>query len=99
MASKGQIFNQYSSDFKKEVLYEYYQNHTPVVVLCKKYNIQKKTLEMWITKTNKGIDITIDKRSCAIKHKRASISLEEQITLLKKFLIFQKQQRDKNQTI
>ena len=98
MANKGQIFNQYPSDFKKKVLYEYYQNHASVVLLCKKYNIQKKTLEMWITKTNKGIDITIDKRRGSI-HNHKIIPLEEQVALLKKFLIFQTQQHEKNQTL
>ena len=59
---KGQKHKKYSPELKKEILDRYYNNFKSSIALEEKYGISHKTIENWITKTNNGKDVIIDKR-------------------------------------
>ena len=98
MASKGQKFDKYSEEFKKEVYNAYisgeyggYRN------VAKNYNIPNNTLNTWIRKYRKQGNLEND-----INHKRGyhkkPVSLEdwkERYEILKKYQAFLKAQREK----
>ena len=48
MASKGQKFNKYSSDFKDAILKEYFENGINTYELERKYGVPHKTIQNWV---------------------------------------------------
>ena len=48
MASKGQKFNKYSSDFKEAILKEYFENGINTYELERKYGVPHKTIQNWV---------------------------------------------------
>ena len=48
MARKGQKFNKYSSDFKEEILNEYFKNGINTYELERKYGVPHKTIQNWV---------------------------------------------------
>ena len=62
MSKKGISQKQYSSELKKEILERYYKNNETCKALGEIYGISQKTIENWVTKTNNGKDVIIDKR-------------------------------------
>ena len=61
MASKGQKFNSYSKELKKEIMQKYLNNEGTFNSLSKEYNIF--LWELWktgVNKINKKIDITVN---------------------------------------
>lgn len=59
MAEKGQTFNKYSKELKREIMDKYSNNEGTSNSLFKEYGISLKTVKTWNTKINKNIDITI----------------------------------------
>ena len=65
MASKGIKHNKYEIEFVQEVLEQYYSGQGGFTFLANKYNIPIKTIKNWVYRTNKGIDIHINKKKPA----------------------------------
>ena len=95
MASKGQKFNKYSDELKKEIMNKYLNNQGTINSLSKEYNINIKTVQTWINKINKNIDITIDNKYKRGRRKEENIDYKERYEILKKYQAFLKAQREK----
>ena len=95
MASKGQKFNSYSKELKKEIMQKYLNNEGTANSLSKEYNISLKTMKNWITKINKNIDITISNNSKKGRKKEENIYYKERYEILKKYQAFLKAQRER----
>ena len=95
MASKGQKFNSYSKELKKEIMQKYLNNEGTANSLSKEYNISLKTMKNWITKINKNIDITISNNSKKGRKKEENIDYKERYEILKNFQAFLKAQRER----
>ena len=97
MASKGQKFNSYSPEIKNEILEKYFSNQGSAGSLAKEYDISEKTIESWIAKSKKGVDITVDHRpnNSGRKSKSDNENYKEKYEILKKFQAFLKAQREK----
>ena len=63
MASKGQKFKKYSTEFKEKILKEYFDGNYGYESLANKHGISWKTLETWVRKTKLEIDVRVDHRS------------------------------------
>ena len=53
MASKGQKFNKYSKEIKKEIMSKYLNNLGTSNSLSKEYNIPLRTVKNWVNKIKK----------------------------------------------
>ena len=95
MASKGQKFHKYSKELKKEIMNKYLNNEGTINSLSKEYNIKIKTVQNWIYKINKNIDITIDNKYKSGRRKEENIDYKERYEILKKYQAFLKAQREK----
>lgn len=95
MAKKGQKFNNYSKELKKEIMDKYLNNEGTSNFLSKEYNIPLKTVKNWITKINKNIDITISNVSKKGRKKEENIDYKERYEILKKYQAFLKAQRER----
>ena len=95
MASKGQKFNKYSDELKKEIMNKYLNNQGTINSLSKEYNINIKTVQTWINKINKNIDITIDNKYKRGRRKEEDIDYKERYEILKKYQAFLKAQRER----
>ena len=95
MASKGQKFNKYSGELKKEIMNKYLNNQGTINSLSKEYNIKIKTVQNWIYKINKKIDITIDNKYKRGRRKEENIDYKERYEILKKYQAFLKAQRER----
>ena len=99
MASKGQKYNGYSSELKKEILNKYYGGESGPSLLSKDYNISVKTIWNWVYKTNTGRDVIEDHRpGHSGSHKKVNLTLEdykEQCEILKKYRAFIEARRGK----
>ena len=97
MASKGQRFNTYSPELKKEILDKYFSNQGSSRSLAKEYNLSFKTINTWVFKFKKGIDISIDHRPGNTgRHKKdLDIDYKERYEILKNYQAFLKAQREK----
>ena len=95
MAKKGQKFNNYSKELKKEIMDKYLNNEGTSNSLSKEYNIPLKTVKTWITKINMNIDITISNVSKKGRKKEENIDYKERYEILKKYQAFLKAQRER----
>ena len=100
MASKGQTYNKYSSEVKKEILDKYFNGEGGSVALGKKYNISSKTIDTWIRKIKFGKDVFEDHRPGHSGRKKLpnNMTLEdykEQCEILKKYQAFIEARREK----
>ena len=99
MASKGQKFKKYSTEFKEKILKEYFDGNYGYESLANKYGISWKTLETWVRKTRKGIDITVNRRKGnSGRPKCKNLTLEdykERYEILKKYQAFLQARREK----
>ena len=100
MASKGQKFNKYSSEVKKEILDKYFNGEGGSVTLGKEYNISSKTIDSWIRKIKFGKDVFEDQRPSHSGRKKLpnNMTLEdykEQCEILKKYQAFIEARRGK----
>ena len=99
MASKGQKFKKYPSELKNKILKEYLDGDYGYETLAKKYGISWKTLETWVRKTRKGIDITVNhQKGNSGRKKTTNLTLEdykERYEILKKYQAFLQARREK----
>ena len=99
MARKGQKFKKYSPEFKEKILKEYFEGICGYDTLAKKYGVSSKTIESWIRKTRKGIDITVNHwKGNSGRKKTKNLTLEnckERYEILKKYQAFLQARREK----
>ena len=99
MASKGQKFKSYSSEFKEMILKEYFDGIGTPRTLSLKYDVSIKTIENWITKTKHNIDVKVDHRpGRSGRSKEKNLTLEdykERYEILKKYQAFLQARRGK----
>ena len=98
MASKGQKFNKYSSELKKEVLDKYYKGDGGFTSLSIEYGIPIKTIKNWTTKIKHGKDVFNDNRHRGPVKNKTLTTLEdykEQCEILKKYQAFIEARRRK----
>ena len=53
---------EYSAEVKREILRRHYEDGETSNALAREFNISRSTVKNWFAKTNKGIDILIDRR-------------------------------------
>ena len=99
MASKGQKFKSYSPEIKKKILNEYKEGNGWRTLARMHPDIPAKTIENWISKFRKDIDITVDHREGKSgRRKEENLTLEdykERYEILKKYQVFLQAQRGK----
>lgn len=96
MASKGQKFNSYSQELKKEILDKYFSNQGSASSLAKEYNIPCKTIKNWVYKYKHGNDVLVDHRPINSGNKKdLNIDYKERYEILKNYQAFLKAQREK----
>ncbi len=96
MARKGIKHNKYEIEFVQEVLEQYYSGQGGFTSLANKYGIPVKTIKTWVYRTNKGIDIHINKKNSLLgRPKKNDIDYKERYEILKKYLAFIKARREK----
>ncbi len=92
MAKKGQKFRRYTPEFKEMILKEYFEGEGGYDTLARKYAIPWQTINGWIKKSQKGINIKVDHRpGHSGRVKRYDITLEdykERYEILKKYQAF-----------
>ena len=94
------INNRYSVEFKEQVVKEYFDGMGGSKFLGKKYGISPKTIEHWIEKAKKKIDLSIDNRGKGSngRPKTKDLTLEdykERYEILKKYQAFLQARREK----
>ena len=97
MASKGQKFNHYSDDFKKEII-DKYVSGIPSSRLAKEYNIPQKTIRTWKRKYITHPDLYPGLGQKRGRLKKSSLTKEdwkERYEILKKYQVFLRAQREK----
>ncbi len=94
MAKKGQKFNNYSKEFKEEILNKYFNNQGSALSLSKEYNISVKTIETWIRKFKKP-ELYVSSGKLGRPKKDEEIDYKERYEILKKYQAFIKAQREK----
>ena len=99
MARKGQKFRKYSPEFKEKILKEYFEGIYGYETLAKKYSVSCKTIETWVRKTRKGIDVTVNHwKGNNGRKKTKNLTLEdykERYEILKKYQAFLQARREK----
>jgi len=95
-APKGQTHKTYSKEIKQEILEKLKTNQSHLS-LAREYGISIKTIEGWQTKYRKGIDILNDDRlkNPNKSEKPTYEELEKQLDIVKKMMVFIKQQNIK----
>ena len=92
MASKGQKFQKVSPTIKSEILGKYLSGNFSYSQLGAEYEVSYKTIETWVRKAKKGIDITTDhKKGNSGRKKSKDLTKEdykERYEILKKYLAF-----------
>ena len=95
MASKGQKYNKYSTEFKTSVVKEYLSGQSGgSMSLAKKYNISYRTIDNWIY-TYKRQGHLNDMNKNKGKRKEENIDYKERYEILKKYQAFLKAQRER----
>ena len=99
MAKKGQKLKKYTPEFKGMILKEYFDNFSSPNYLGVKYGVSRKTIETWVYKTKREINVKIDHRSeRSGRSKTKNLTLEdykEQVEILKKYQAFLQARRGK----
>ena len=92
MAKKGQKFNKYTPEQRKEILDKYFTGKGSSRSLAEEYNISYKTIETWISAYKKDIPLGYQKKG---RQKEENIDYKERYEILKKFQAFIEAQRKK----
>ena len=99
MATKGQRFKKYPKELKEQILKEYMEGCGWRSLAKKHPDIPKKTIDNWLYRFRKNIDITTDHRkSLSGRHKTKNLTLEdykERYEILKKYQAFLQARREK----
>lgn len=95
MASKGQKFKKFSPEVKAEILRRYFAGDGTPRSLGREFGLSFRTIETWISKSRRGIDVTVDHRPGNTGRKKGSGNmteddLREQVEILKKYRAFLK---------
>jgi len=93
MASKGQKFNQYTPEFRNEIVLQYLNENKSYGYLANVYGISKKTIETWVRKYKQGNSLMSDNRGRP--RKEEDIDYKEKYEILKNYQAFLKAQREK----
>lgn len=92
MAKKGQKFNKYTVELRKEVVEKYFNGKGSAKSLANEYGISYHTIETWIRAYKKQIPIGKQKRG---RSKDENIDYKERYEILKKFQAFIEARREK----
>ena len=93
MASKGQKFNQYTPEFRNDIVSQHLNENKSYGYLAKTFGISKKTIETWVRKYKQGNSLMLDNRGRPKKVE--DIDYKEKYEILKNYQAFLKAQRDK----
>ncbi len=92
MAKKGQKFKKYSPEFKEMILKEYFSGDESPKSLELKHGESLHTVETWVYKTKRDIDVKVDHRpGRSGRAKTKNLTLEdykERYEILKKYQAF-----------
>ena len=92
MAKKGQKFNKYTPEQRKEIIDKYLSGQGSSRSLSKEYGIPYKTINTWIRAHKQGIPLGYQKKG---RPKEENIDYKERYEILKKFQAFIEAQREK----
>ena len=93
MASKGQKFNKYTTEFRNEIVLLHLNEGKSFGYLSKIYGISKGTIKSWVYKFKSGNNLSSDNRGRP--KKEANIDYKEKYEILKNYQAFLKAQREK----
>ena len=87
----------FSKELKEEILNKYYKDKIPFNVLSRDYKIARGTIMGWVEKTNRGLDVRIDRRTTNSGRKaETDVGYKQRYEILKKMEEFVMQHREKN---
>ena len=94
------VNNRYSVEFKKRVVKEYFDGKGGIKFLAKKYGVPHRTIEHWLDKVKKDVDLSVDNRGKSSKGRPKSKNLtlndyKERYEILKKYQVFLQARRGK----
>ena len=92
MAKKGQKFNKYTPEQRKEILDKYFSGQASQGFLAKEYGISRNTIKTWINAYKQDIPLGYQKKG---RPKEENIDYKERYEILKKFQAFIEAQREK----
>ena len=95
MASKGQKFNKYSEELKKEILSKYFSGQGTARSLGKEYNISYKTIDTMIYRFRHPELKTYNKLGRPKEKELTKEDYKERYEILKKYQAFLKAQRER----
>ena len=93
MASKGQKFNKYTSEFRVDIVSQYIDEGKSWRYLAKTYSISEDTIKTWVKKYKRGHSLISDNRGRPKKDE--DIDYKEKYEILKNYQAFLKAQREK----
>ena len=86
----------FSKELKEEILNKYYKDKIPFNVLSRDYKIARGTIMNWVDKTNRGLNVLIDRRTTNSGRRKDEATYKEKYEILKKMDEFVMQHREKN---
>ena len=87
----------FSKELKEEILNKYYKDKIPFNVLSRDYKIARGTIMGWVEKTNRGLDVRIDRITTNSGRKaETEAGYKQRYEILKKMEEFVMQHREKN---
>ena len=92
MAKKGQKYNKYTPEQRKEILDKYFAGKGSQYSLAREYGISRKTIATWIRAKKQDIPLGYQKKG---RPKDEIIDYKERYEILKKFQAFIEAQREK----
>ncbi len=96
MAKKGQKYKKYTPEVVTEILNKYHSGQGSARSLGIEYGISRKTIETWIAKQKKGIEVTVDHRKAfSGRTREENIDYKERYEILKKYQAFIEARRGK----
>ena len=93
MANKGQKFNQYTPEFRNEIISKYLNENKSFGFLSNEYSVSKGTIKNWVYKFKNGNNLSSDNRGRPKKNQ--DIDYKERYEILKNYQAFLKAQREK----
>ena len=91
---------EYSAEVKREILRRHYEDGETSNALAKEYSIPRSTVKNWFAKTNKGIDVLVDRRPHGSgRIPETEDSYKERYEILKKMEEFLMQRQGKKPSL
>ena len=91
MASKGQIFKNYSEEERQKIVMEHIVKGIPISELGKQYRVNTNTINTWVYKYKHKGQLK-DERG---RPKESEIDYKERYEILKNYQAFLKEQRER----